>query len=365
MSSKKYLIGGILVLAAAVASIPLFLRDYHKFPKNLTETSTPSKTNANSAASNEILGYYNSIPVKRSDLTSRDLQNIFDAENQVYSAVENAIAKKYFDSVIEKYMKDKSISDRNAAEQMYLRENVKVTDSEVKAFVKQNAENPQLKGKTEKQQEDLVRPYLTQQAAGSYFKSLVAKATADGKIQITGVKKPQMPRIQIEIGNAPFLGPKEAPITIVEFADFQCPYCSMVVPTVTEIMKKYNGKVRLVFKNFPLSFHDQAMNAAIAAECAQDQGKYWQMHDKLFENHSHLNAALYEKLAGDLKLDVNKFKACLADQKVKAHIESELNYGQTLGITATPAFYINGVQLMGALPKEEFEKVIDEELSHK
>lgn len=357
MSAKKYLIGGILVLAAAVASVPLFLKDYrHLSPVHLSSSSNSSDS--------DVLGTYNGTAVKKSDLTGRDSQSLFEAQNQVYRTAENIIAKKYFDDVIQKYMKEKKISDSNTAAGKYMEEHVKVTDDEVKSFIKQNAENPQLKGKTPKQQEDLVRPYLVQQASGSFFKELVDKAVADGSIQVTGFKKPEMVRVHVETGDSPFLGPKDAPITIVEFADFQCPYCSMVVPTIQDVMKKYEGKVKLVFKNFPLSFHAQAMNAAVAAECAKSQGKYWEMHDKLFENHSKLDDALYEKLASDIKIDANKFKVCMKDPKMKGKVESDLAYGQSLGINGTPAFYINGVQLAaGAQPKEEFIKVIDEELS--
>lgn len=360
MSSKKYLIGGILVLAAAVASVPLFLKDYRHI------SLIPSSQSHSTAVSSDILGTYDGTSVKRSNLTSRDTQSLFEAENQVYKTAENVIARKYFDSLIHKYMKDKKISDYDMASEMFMKEHVKVTDAEVKSFVQQNADNPQLKGKNFKQQEELVRPYLLQQASGNYFKEVINKAVADGLIQVTGFQKPEMVRINVEVGDAPFLGPKDAPITIVEFADFQCPYCSMAVPTVQEVMKKYDGKVKLVFKNFPLSFHAQAMNAAVAADCAKAQGKYWEMHDKLFENHAKLDDALYGKLATAIGLDSGKFSACMKDPKIKSHVEAELAYGQSLGINGTPAFYINGVQLMaGAQPKEEFIKVIDVELSKK
>lgn len=363
MASKNYLIGGILVIAAAAASVPLFLKDYRHV--SLSHVTADKQTPAAAVHGSDVLGSYEGIDVKKSDLTSRDQQSLFDAENQLYHTAENAIARKYFEKVINDYMKEKKISNYDQATEAYMTQHVKVTDEQVKAFIQQNADNPQLKGKSFEQQQGLVKPYLMQQASGNYFKEVVSEAVKNGKIKVTGYQRPEYIRMKVDVGNAPFLGPKDAPVTIVEFADYQCPYCAMAIPTVEDVMKKYPGKIKFVFKNFPLSFHAQAMGAAVAAECAKEQGKYWQMHDKLFENHSKLDDALYDKLAKDLGLDTAKFKSCSKNPKIKAQIESELAYGQTLGVSATPGFFINGVQLMGAQPKEEFIKIIDDELGIK
>ena len=122
--------------------------------------------------------------------------------------------------------------------------------------------------------------------------------------------------------------------------------------------------MRLVFKNYPLiQLHPQAVNAGIAAECAQNQGKFWEMHDVLFENHSKLADTAYNGFAKTAGLDLNKFQTCFQYPKVKAKIMDEEQYGQSLGINATPAFYINGVLLMGAQPESEFVSVIEKELA--
>jgi protein-disulfide isomerase len=368
MSSGKFIIGGIFIAAAIVGSIPLFFHDYKKIANNLTgQAATSTQENSKSTtAGSDILGKYNNTNLKRSELTTQERQALFEAESQTYKAIENILAKRYFDNIIKDYMKKKNISNTAAAEQAYMQENSSVSSEQVKQFIKENAENPQLKGKTIEQQEALVKPYLQNQAAGNFFRSLVTKAIENGDIHISGASKPTTPKVTVELGNSPAKGPKDAPITIVEFADFQCPFCATAQPIVEEVLKEYKGKIRYVFKNYPLvQIHPEAIPAAIAAECAQKQDKYWQMHDGLFENHKKLSDDTYTKIAQSIGLKMDEFNKCRKDPSISAKINADIEYGQSLGINATPAFYINGVQLMGALPKSEFEKVINGELATK
>ncbi|APJ02535.1 DsbA family protein [Silvanigrella aquatica] len=367
MSSGKFIIGGIFIAAAIVGSIPLFFHDYKKIANNLPGFSSSAPgNNKNSAATSDVLGKYNGITLKRTELTTQEKQALFEAESQTHKAIENILAKRYFDEIVKDYMKKKNLTNASAAERMFIQEKSSISLEQIKQFIKENADNAQLKGKTFEQQEALVKPYLQNQAAGSYFRDLVAKAVSEGDIEVTGASKPSTPKVNIDIGNSPSKGPKDAPITIVEFADFQCPYCATAQPTVEEVLKKYKGKVRYVFKNYPLvQIHPEAIPAAIAAECANKQDKYWQMHDGLFENHNKLGEETYNKLAQNIGLKLDEFNNCRKDTSVRDKINAEMEYGQSLGINATPAFYINGIQLMGSLPKAEFEKVINSELASK
>lgn len=370
MSSGKFIIGGIFVAAAVIGSIPLFLHDYKKIANNLTGLTSSSSSNQDNskmpAAGSDVLGKYNGITLKKSELTTQERQALFDAESQAYKAIENILAKRYFDTLIKDFMKNKNITNTATAEQMFIQEKSKVTNEQIKQFIKENADNPQLKGKTPEQQEMLVKPYLQNQAAGSYFRGIVAQAISKGDIEISGAPKPVTPKVKVDIGNSPSKGPADAPITIVEFADFQCPYCATAQPIVEEVLKQYKGKVRFVFKNYPLvQIHPEAIPAAIAAECANKQDKYWKMHDSLFENHKKLGEETYIKIAQSIGLKMDDFNKCRKDQSTQDKINAEMEYGQSLGINATPAFYINGVQLMGSLPKAEFEKVINSELATK
>jgi protein-disulfide isomerase len=166
----------------------------------------------------------------------------------------------------------------------------------------------------------------------------------------------------INITGAPALGPKNAPVTIVAFSDFQCPFCGRVVPTLHELEKTYEGKIKVVFKHQPLSFHANARPAAMASMAANEQGKFWEMHDKLFSNQTNLDRPSLEKYAQELGLDMGKFKAALDSNKFDSYITADSNEGMRVGANGTPTFFINGRQLVGAQPVDSFKAVIDDEL---
>jgi predicted DsbA family dithiol-disulfide isomerase/predicted RNA-binding protein with TRAM domain len=154
----------------------------------------------------------------------------------------------------------------------------------------------------------------------------------------------------------------DAKVAIVEFSDFQCPFCSRVGPTLTRINQEYPEDVKVVFKHLPLSFHNKAMGAAQAAEAAGKQGKFWEMHDLLFQNQRALSDEKYLEWAGQLSLDVEKFNKDMASAEVKNQIESDKREASKLGVTGTPGFFINGRFLSGARPFDSFKTIIDEEI---
>ena len=175
-------------------------------------------------------------------------------------------------------------------------------------------------------------------------------------------------RVNVDLDDDPVLGKKDAPITIVEFGDYQCPFCGRAFQqTFPQIKKDYidTGKAKYVFRDFPLSFHPNAQPAAEASECAHEQGKFWEFHDTLFTNQESLGKDFYLKLAGDLKLDVAKFTQCIDSNKYKQEVEDDFNAGSQYGVSGTPSFFINGVRLVGAQPYAAFKQVIDQELAGK
>jgi protein-disulfide isomerase len=174
-------------------------------------------------------------------------------------------------------------------------------------------------------------------------------------------------RYDIPTEGFPSTGPKDALITVVEFSDFQCPYCEKWHSQVYEqLMAAYPGKIRLVYRNLPLTqIHPQSMNSAEAALCAGDQDAYWQFHDKLFENYQALNDDLYASLASDLGLDTTAFKTCMTGHKYKAEIEADMQFAIDLGVQSTPTFFINGLAIVGAQPLSAFQSIIDDELAGK
>ncbi|MBK8012440.1 MAG: thioredoxin domain-containing protein [Deltaproteobacteria bacterium] len=165
-----------------------------------------------------------------------------------------------------------------------------------------------------------------------------------------------------DVGTSPAKGPADAWVTIVEVSDFQCPFCQRVGPTLAQIIEKYGNDVRVVFKNNPLSFHQRAMPAAMAGMCAHEQGKFWEMHDKLFENQKSLGDDELVQYAGQIGLKVDKFKTCVKEQRYKDDIMKDQRLAMTLGARGTPAFFINGRFLSGAQPFPAFDALVKEEL---
>ena len=178
-------------------------------------------------------------------------------------------------------------------------------------------------------------------------------------------KPPSPPPSQVRkvaTGDGYAKGAKDAKVTIVEFSDFQCPFCSRVEPTIKQVEDKYGSDVRIVWRNEPLPFHPNAMPAAEAAMAAGAQGKFWQMHDLMYANQKDLGPATYEKWAQQIGLDMSKFKADLASHKYQAAVKADADYAQSVGANGTPNFFIDGRQMVGAQPFDAFSKIIDEEI---
>jgi protein-disulfide isomerase len=171
------------------------------------------------------------------------------------------------------------------------------------------------------------------------------------------------PRVELKVEGHPERGPADAPITLVEFADFQCPFCSRVTPTLKGLREKYGDQLKLVYFDFPLQFHAHAMDAAKAARCAGEQNKFWEYHDALFANQGKLLPADLKATAAKLGLDGAKFAACLDHGGHEDAIRRDAAAGRQIGVTGTPAFFIDGRPLTGAQPQSEFEGIIDDELS--
>jgi protein-disulfide isomerase len=167
----------------------------------------------------------------------------------------------------------------------------------------------------------------------------------------------------IQLAQAPVKGPKNAPITIVAFSDFECPFCSRVLPTLKQIEDEYKGKVKVAFKHQPLPFHANAKLAAAASMAANEQGKFWEYHDKLFANQKQLDRASLERYAQELGLDMGKFKSVLDSNKYDPLITADSQEGMRIGANGTPTFFINGRQLVGAQPFPSFKAIIDDELA--
>ncbi len=171
-------------------------------------------------------------------------------------------------------------------------------------------------------------------------------------------------RYDIPVDGFPSIGPDDAPIVIVEFSDFQCPYCARFHDqTLQPLLDAYPGKIRFVYRHLPLkSIHSSAFQAAEASMCAYEQGAFWPYHDELYKNQTKLDTALYMQIAADLGLDMESFRPCLENEDYKDLVQSDVDFAISLGVRSTPTFFINGLAFIGAQPLEAFKQVIDSEL---
>ena len=235
-----------------------------------------------------------------------------------------------------------------------------VGDDEIEVFYKANKTRIAVDlDKGREQIRDYLRNQKIEAQKSLFLKSLHSKAKV-----ISYLKPPPAFRAQVSVAGEPFKGSEKAPVTIVKFEDFLCPFCKQVQPTFNDLLSRYNGKVRLVHKDLPLeSLHPQARQAAEAARCAYEQGKFWEYHDKLYANSPKASSDDLKSYAKDVGLNVDSFDRCFASGKYKAVVQRDLNEGAQLGLTGTPTFFINGRELSGNQPFEAFEAIIDEELA--
>lgn len=190
-------------------------------------------------------------------------------------------------------------------------------------------------------------------------------AQTSGQIAESPVTKaPQFVRYDIPSQGFPSIGPDDAPITIVEFSDYQCPFCRRWHQEVyAPLLAAYPGKIKLVYRNLPLtSIHPDAFSAAEAAMCAGEQGAYWTYHEKLFGGET-LGKQVYTQYAQELSLNMDAFESCITENKYKEAIEKDSDFAVNLGVRSTPTFFINGLAIVGAQPLDVFKQVIDKELA--
>ena len=192
----------------------------------------------------------------------------------------------------------------------------------------------------------------------------------------------QPQQVTISADDDPFLGPEDAKVTVIEFSDFECPYCAAAMGTHDALIGQFKsrdpsweaavpklrelaaeGKIKFVYRDFPLNSHQNAQKAAEATECANEQGKYWEMHDKIFENQTAIGVANLKQYAADLGLDTAAFNECLDSGAMAEEVQKDFADGQKYGVTGTPAFFINGTKISGAQSFSAFEQIIESELA--
>jgi protein-disulfide isomerase len=282
------------------------------------------------------------------------------AEQAIYDGRRAALDAIIADMLVEQAAKAKNLATEAFVQAEVARRLKPVNDTDVRNFYVQNSERMQ--GRTFEQMTSAIQRYLQEQAQSEAKQDLIAELKKAGPaIRVVM----DAPRTALTINpDDPSEGKADAPVTVVEFSDFQCPFCQRVWPTLKQLRTKYGDRMRLVWKDFPLTqIHPQAFVAAQAGNCAREQGKFWEYHDTLFGHQSALQRDDLKKYAADLGLDAAKFNQCLDSSKYEARVQTALGVGGQLGISSTPTVFVNGRMINGAQPIEVFQSIIDEELT--
>lgn len=208
-----------------------------------------------------------------------------------------------------------------------------------------------------------IRQYLSEQRVEMRRAAYLDELRARTKVEVL-LKPPPVYRAPVDLAGAPSRGPEDARVTVVEFSDFHCPFCKRVQPTLTALLAKYPKDVRLVYKHMPLDqLHPQARRAAEASWCAQQQGRFWEYHDLLYEGGPDGSEPTLEALAGRAGLDLTKYQQCMASGEAARVVQQHVAEGERFGVTGTPGFFVNGRFVNGAVPLETFVQIVDEELA--
>ncbi len=336
---RKQLIPGALVLVAALGVLP----------------ACAQQKAAAGSGSNQVLAVVDGKPITEADIRAKNADQ-FKALDREYQQNVHQLLENSLDQAVQDRLLDAEAASRKISKDQLLAEikPATVTDADVDAFYEQNkAQIPRPKDQVAGQ----IKTYLEQQgqqkARTEYFKTLEAKYKVDYKLE----------PIRVDVAaTGPAKGPANAPVTIVEFSDFQCPFCSRLTPTLKQVEEKYGNKVRVVFRQYPLPFHQNAQKAAEASLCALDQGKFWELHDAMFGNQQELGVDQLKAKAASLGMNADKFNKCLDSGEKAAAIQDDIKAGSAAGVSGTPAMFINGRFINGAVPIDNITTVIDDEL---
>lgn len=298
--------------------------------------------------------------ITRGELEDQVRAKLIELDNQRYDALREGLDEMIAEELVKQEAKDRGMSV-DALQKAEIQDKVKApTDEEIQKVYEDN--KAQLKGQTLDQVKPQILQYLNGQRSQERLSAYIEELKAKHKTSIA--LKP--PLVDVATAGRPERGGgAKAPVTIIEFSDYQCPFCKRAEDSVNKVMQVYGDKVRLVYRDFPLPMHPNARPASEAAACANAQGKYWEYHAKLFENQGQLGEEKLKQYAKDLALDSAKFDDCLAKKPFKAAIDQDIADGGKVGVTGTPAFFINGRMLSGAQPFEKFKEVIDDEIAAK
>ena len=297
--------------------------------------------------------------ITEADIADEIAGQMVRINNQLYTVKKQAVDAAIANYLIEQEAKKRGVTADQLLQQEVTEKLPAVTDAEIQQVYDSN--KARLGGKKLEE----IKPQIQQQLLATKRQQRQQEFVQELRksVSINVFLKP--PVLEVAIDGAPVRGAANAPVTIVEFSDFECPYCARVQPTLAQIRDTYQEKVKLVYKDFPLSIHKNAQKAAEAARCGleQDKEKYWAYHDKLFANANALTVDNLKKYAVEVQFDAEPFNTCLDSGKYAAAVSKDMADGIKVGVSGTPAFLINGRFLSGAQPFGAFQEVIEEALA--
>ena len=328
----------------------------------LTACSSSSAQQSRAQGPAEVVAVVGSKSITLAQVDERALQqpaSDFGAvklAQALYQARRDSVEELINDTLLQQDAAARKLDAAKIIEQDITSKVVPPTDEDAALFYNQN--RVRMQNAPLEQARDAIKQYLVQQRTLSARQVYLDGLRAKTDIRITL----EPPRQVVATDGRPAKGPESAPITIIEFSDFQCPFCLTAFPTVQSVLSTYGDKIHFVYRHYPLANHPRARPAAEAAACANEQGKFWAFHDRLFGNQQLLEDADLKQHAAQLGMDAAQFNSCYDSRKYTADVDADIRAGDQAGVSGTPAFYINGRMLSGAQPLEAFKQIIDEEL---
>lgn len=326
--------------------------------KSAKESSvkSPSVTISITGDSDTPVAEINGNPVTEKELNEVIAAPLTRLQSQLFD-----IQLQGINALIDNRLVEAEAKKENVSVQELLKKNVEdkvgtVNEQEVKDFFEKNKER--FGGKSFEEIKKPLQQQLFTQKASVYRDNYLDRLREAANIKIFLTR----PTVDVSVDDDPSRGPDNAPVTIIEFTDYQCPFCGRARPTVYQILDTYGDKVHYVVRDFPLSFHPYAKKAAEAAGCAGEQGKYWEYSKILWENQRALDVPDLKKYAKNLNLNTAKFDTCLDTDQFSEEIEKDIADGIKAGVSGTPTFFINGQLISGARPFEDFKEIIDSAL---
>lgn len=325
---------------------------------------TPKKANSKpnfifkEKGSDDIAAEFNGVKITNAELMKGIESEVYEAETKVFEIKMAKLKSMILEKLMEADPKKKGMSNDEYLDKV-IAKNIKLEKKEIDAFIKER-KIPEASLKNGQLMER-IKNYLIAQKKKDLLEKWMGDKTAKSPVSIF-MKRPRRPRFNVASEGSPFVGGKDAKVTIVEFSDFQCPFCKKGADIMTALKKKYGSKIKIAFKNFPLPFHNHAKKAAVAGLCANEQGKFWALHDQMFAHQSELDASGIEKLGKKAGLNVDKLKTCISSNKHQKQVEKDIEDGKGVGVKSTPTFFVNGQLVSGAQPVEVFSELIDQEL---